>query len=957
MPSLEAIEQALALIERRPVNRGYFFSKLESPDWIEPLVEAGYFKDPPPPRVNGDFVSYPVWPESKYLARMAPVAPTQVADVIRQIPETDNINVHEDLARAVIHLPAESMVRWAGQEARWVQLQHHIQYPLSKALGDVIERLVSLGKIRAAMELARSLLTIRCVVDSDRAKSVSDALQPGGSGVKESDSEQADEEDPGVSELAASVVAELSSRIDGLLSPYEYRQFVERHVPGLVRRGGIKVFEMLCDLLEDAIESDKLGRDDGGFGRPAIEAHGQNYRDDVSDALIDAIRDTSVQLVDAGVALEAVAESLGGRKSPMFRRMVLHLAAEKHSRDPELVAELVVCEEHFLDERLLHEYSRLLGLVYPILDDDRRNRVMKWISDGPPFHDSFTGDDEERRSWTIYWQRRRLAWIHSHLDDGWKERYAQVVDEIGEPENPDFRSYTTTWMGPTSPINAEELGSRSAEEIARYVKSWQPSGDPRSPEPEGLARTLEAVVAEAPAEFLQAHRAFLEGPVRYVSAVLRGLSQAVRDDVAIDWPTTIDLMSWLSARQSEDSELRWARQDCIRLLEEGLKGNLVDIRLRKAVWSIIDTIADDKDPSPEDDSKHASDLATRSINTVRGNALHAVVNYSLWVYRSVMGTSEAKLGAFGMRVIPEVRARLERHLDPAIDPSPAIRSVYGQWFPYLVLLDDAWASQQVTSIFPDDQPELRDAAWETYLRRCPVYNRPFQLLRDQYLEAVDRLDETEGHDSSTRENIGGFLGEHLVLLAGRGLIAWSDQDGLLRQFFEKAAPDEARRAIWRVGRDLSREENDIPEDALDRLERLAEELLELLKKHGRERMGHLSRLGWWIASGRFDPEWTLDRLQRLIELAGAAEPSFAVMDCLVEISKNNPTEAFKVLRTWLNTERSDQRVLVGRKESTMAILQAALKQPATQDAARSFIHQLGAAGYLDFRDLLADRQG
>ena len=412
MPSPATVARALELIGKGAVNHAYFFSNLESHEWIEPLVAEGFFRYPPPPQERSDLVHYPTWPESGYLARMAPVAPTQVAEVIRQIPETDNINVHEDLARAVIHLPAKSMARWAGKEARWVQLQRHIQFPLGNALGDVVQRLVSLGKIRAAMELARSLLTIRCVVDSDHLRSVSDSPQPGGSGVKTSDSEQADEEDPEVSELAASVVAGLSSRIVGLLSSYEYRQFVERHVPVLVRRGRIKAFEMLCDLLEDAIQSDNLGRFDGAFGRPAIEPHGQNYRDDVSDALIDAIRDASVQLVDAGVALEAVVESLGRRKAPILRRMILHLAAEKHSRDPELAAELAVCEEHFLDERLLHEYSRLLGLVYPILGDDRRDRVMKWISDGPPFHDSFAGDDDERRKWTIYWQRRRLAWIH-----------------------------------------------------------------------------------------------------------------------------------------------------------------------------------------------------------------------------------------------------------------------------------------------------------------------------------------------------------------------------------------------------------------------------------------------------------------------------------------------------------------------------------------------------------------
>ena len=954
MPSPATVAKALELIGKGAANHAYFFSKLESPEWIEPLVDAGLFKDPPPPRERGDLVSYPTWPESKYLARMAPVAPTQVAQVIGEIPDTDNVTVHEDLARAAIHLGAEPMARWATKEALWVSRQPHVGFPLGKALGTVVDRLVGVGKAGAAMELARSLLTIRCVVDLDRHRSVREPSQPYESGSERSNGGRADGEDREISELATSVVAGLSSRIVGLLSPYGYRQFVERHVPILLKHGEIMAFEMLCGLLEDAIKSDKLRRHDRASWRPAIEPHGQNRRDDVSDVLIDAIRDASMQLVESGESLNTVVKALARRTSPMFRRMILHLASEKHCLDPELATQLAVCEDHFRDERLLHEYSRLLGIVYPTLDDVGKNRVMKWISDGPPFHDSFTGDDEERRKWTIHWQRRRLAWIHQHLDEGWKEQYALIVDEIGEPENPDFTSYTTMWMGPTSPTTAEELGSLSAGEIAQYVRSWQPSGDPMSPEQEGLARTLEAVVAETPGEFLEAYRSFLEGPVRYVGAVLRGLSQAVRDELSIDWAATIDLMSSISARRSEDSEWRGARQDCIRLLQAGLNDDLIDIRLRKAVWTIVDAIADDTDPSPEADSQSASDLSSRSINTVRGNALHAVVAYSLWVYRSVLGTSEARLGAFGMSIISEARARLERHLDPAIDPSPTIRSVYGQWFPHLVLLDQTWARQHVASIFPDDQPELRDAAWETYLRFCHVYNLPFELLRGQYHAAVNRVDETEERDSPTRESIGGFLGEHLVVLAGRGLVVWSDDDALLRRFFENAEPDDARRAIWLIGRDLSDEEIDIPDEAADRFKRLADELLGLLKETGRERMGHLSSLGWWIASGRFDPEWTLDRLALLLALAGAADPSFEVMDCLVKMSKSHPAETFKVFRTWMNIDRPDRTVLVGGNEPARAILQNALAHPPTEDDARSIVNQLLAADHLSFRDLLAD---
>lgn len=951
MPSPEAVEQALTLIERHPVNRGYFFSKLESPDWIAPLAEAGFFKDPPPRRVNGDFVSYPGWPESRYLARMAPVAPARVADVIGRIPGTDNVSVHEDLARAVIHLDAGSMARWATGEARWISRQPRIEHPLDEALGAVVERLAGLGMTAAAMRLARSLLAIRCVVDSERLGSVRELTQPYESGVQGSNREPTHEEDRVVAEMAASVAAQLASRIVGPLSPYEYRRFVDRRLPVLLTHGGIKALEMLCDVFESAVESDKLRRYDRVIWRPAIEPHVQNGGSaDVSDVLVDAIRDASVELVDSGVALKTVVDSLGRRGAPMFKRMILHLAAERHREDPELAAELAVCEDHFRDVSLLHEYSRLLGSVFPVLDDVGRNRVMEWIGDGPQFHDSFAGDDDERRTRTIHWQRRRLAWIQRHLDEEWKRRYALIVDEIGEPENPDFTSYTTSWFGPTSPVSAEELGSRSAEEIARYVQSWKSSGDPRSPDEEGLARTLEAVVAKTPAEFLEARGLFQEGSVRYVSAVLAGLSQSVRDDTPIDWAATIDLMSWVAMRGGDDSEWRYARLSCTRLLYDGLRDDLIDIRLRKAVWTTIDGLADDTDPTPETDSQPASDLSNRCINTVRGNALHAVVGYSLWVYRSEMGTAKAKPGAFGMDRIPEVRVRLERHLDPAIDPSPTVRSAYGQWFPHLLLLDEAWARQNVKSIFPEDQRELRDAAWEAYLRRGPVYNLPFELLRQKYHEAVDRLDEMEERDLPRRERVGGALGEHLVILAGRGLVSWSDDDALLRRFFENAAPEDADRAIWLVGRDLADGDTDLSDDAVERFRRLAEDLLGMLEENGRERMGHFTSLGWWIASGRFDPEWTLDRLARLVELAGGAKPSFGVTDYLVDVSRNHPSEALEVFRMLVNADglrRGPKHV-----RSARVILRAALADPSSHDAARSFIEQLLAAGHLDYRDLL-----
>ena len=954
MPSPATVAKALELIGKGAVNHSYFFSKLESPEWIRPLTEAGFFRDPPPRRVNGDFVSYPTWPESKYLARMAPVAPNLVADVIGRIPDTDNITVHGDLARAVIHLSPRSMAQWATKEARWVSRQLRIEFPLDEALGAVIERLARAGEAAAAMDLARSLLTIRCVPDSGRHGSVREPSQAYESGVERSNGESADEEDPEAVELAAPMVAVLSSRIVGRLSEYEYRQFVERHVPLLLTHGGISTLEMLSDLLEHAIESDKLRRYDGAIWRPAIEPHAQNKLNEVADALIDAVRDGSMQLVDSGTEIRSVAAVLGGRRGTIFQRMVVHLAAEQSTGHPEFAAEVALSENRFFDQDLLHEYSRLLGSIFPTLDQEQKSLVFRWIGRGPEFRDSFTGGDEERRKWKLHWQAPRLAWIREHLDGEWKKRCARIVEELGEPEHPDFTSYTTSWMGPTSPVGVKDLEAMSISEVLGYLASWEPTGDPMSPDREGLARVLEEVVGRSPGEFLSASDSILAMRVRYVVALLRGLCQAIREERIVDWTSVMALVSEISTRHPRDREWREGRLQCVRLLEAGLKDDVIPFGLRSAVWAVIDSAADNPDPSPEDDAESTLDVATTSINTVRGEAMHAVVQYALWVYRSVMDARPGDSPAFDLNRIPEVRKRLDRHLDPAIEPSPSVRAVYGQWFPHLTLLDADWTEKNTDRIFSDRCPELRDAAWQTYLRFCPVYNRPFQLLRDQYAAAVHRLPGSEDDTAIARGHPERRLGEHLLLMVGRGILSWSDEDALVRRFFESAKPNDAQGAIYRIGREFHRQETEFPAEVLERYESLTEGLLGFLEEAGGERMGHFSSLGRWIASGRFDSKWTLAHLHRLIRLAGTAKPYPDVMDCLVELVEAHPAETFEVFRFWVNVDQAERRLILRRSEAARTILKTALANHATSAEARALLDRLGADGYLSFRDLLKE---
>ena len=61
----------------------YFFDNLKTAEWVTPLREAGFFRDPLGPVAQGDTMVFPIWPQSRYLARIADQSPEAVLAAIK----------------------------------------------------------------------------------------------------------------------------------------------------------------------------------------------------------------------------------------------------------------------------------------------------------------------------------------------------------------------------------------------------------------------------------------------------------------------------------------------------------------------------------------------------------------------------------------------------------------------------------------------------------------------------------------------------------------------------------------------------------------------------------------------------------------------------------------------------------------------------------------------------------
>jgi len=90
----------------RPVQRHYFFSRLEHLAWLQPLAEAGYFRAPDLVVDSRGFRRPRPWPEGEFLIRVAGADPKIVVELLLAIPHgNQNPIVWDVVSRAALALP------------------------------------------------------------------------------------------------------------------------------------------------------------------------------------------------------------------------------------------------------------------------------------------------------------------------------------------------------------------------------------------------------------------------------------------------------------------------------------------------------------------------------------------------------------------------------------------------------------------------------------------------------------------------------------------------------------------------------------------------------------------------------------------------------------------------------------------------------------------------------------
>lgn len=810
----------------------------------------------------------------------------------------------------------------------------------------------------------------------------------------------------GQEEQALALARSLFTRLLHAEAPFDTwqsNQILRNNLPTLIEYSGKDALEVFCDTLDTTINSfESLGEASSYTWpwRPAIEDHGQNAPDgfhEPRNLLVSVVRDAAKLAVEQrSVPAEDVVRLLERRPGRIFRRLALYILSLFPDTVPNLVAERLTDRTLFDDPDCRHEYTLLSHAGFAHLSKEEQNTMLGWIEGGPDvqaykaFYEKQTGKqptDELLADYTNHWQGDWLARLGPDLPPEWQQRYESLVGAYGPTEHPEFVSYMSVtdahWAAPASRLSNEDLRAMSVKEIISYLESWQPTPSSEKdfmnplPSREGLGRVLTNAIEADPERFAQKARQFRGLRPIYVSAVLAGFENAARQKRPFPWLPILDLCLWIIQQQAKPTKRkgialarkeRWApaRKTMVHLLSLGFESSSVEmpVDLRLKVWVVLQPLSEDEDPTPEHEAQRSGPTMepfTLAMNTIRGEAMEAVIRYALWFRRHKEQESQGqKDSEFGLDDMSDVREVLNWHLDPQHDPSLAIRSVYGRLFPQLVLLDSPWAAEQAPKIFSTEQTNshLRDAAWEAYVIFNPPYNNVFDILPEEYARAVELIGTlpTRGrnyYDPDQR------LAEHLITLYCRGKVEIDEPQGMLSRFFTNAPEVLRKHMLTFIGRDLysvNQTNQAVLPDAIPRLQALWEWRVNRARQASSpaSHTNELAAFGWWFSSGMFDEDWAIAQLEGVLKMGGTLEALHLVIGRFVTLSATIPLPVLRCVSLLTQSDKERWRML-GSNEQIRTILMNALQSSDGQaiEEATDLTNRLILYGYTHLLDLLA----
>ena len=762
---------------------------------------------------------------------------------------------------------------------------------------------------------------------------------------------------------------------------WEYQQILENGIRPLCEQEPYQIARILIDATASMIrlskhqeELDKEGDEDSSefwcrrLNRPTWHLL------DTKEMLVHTLTFACEKVYEKSLeSIEGLDQALRNQRWKVFKRLRQHLyALNPNEQTLPWIREFILeykdyakWEHHYEFQRMIRKACEHFGVS--LLSEEERMAIFDAILSGPPRGERSPEEFQQRQR---YFHRMQLQ-PFARLLTGEYQNYFQESEDASNEDPPNDEDYspvgqvkggTVSYRSPRSP---EELAGLGDEELLTYINTWQEVRpwyeEDRYEDDQWIGINIGALADAFQIVFKDTiipdkerltfwieNRDQIERPV-YVRAIVLAIQEHVKEQHYEQLERWFEFCEWvLSHPDAESDRGEWgdesrehsdwgsSRRAVGDFIGECLKEDMnVPFTARELLANILRLLCTQFDRQLDHNEPvvlNHNDQITEAINKTRSRALEDLVKFGLWVRRHD-DTDK----------VPEVTAILvERFKDNAEYPlTMPEHAQLGRYYVQLWDMNQRWAVEHKAVFFPQDNLPVWIEAFGSFLCFTRPFKPIFEVLRDNFVFALDHLPKIEDGEIVDK------LGQHFFIYYLWEVYPLKGKDSLLERFYEKTKNDPQWWANLsnHVGWSVRKSSEHLEQGLIDRTIaffdwRLAEKEPEELRK-----------IAFWLKAEYFDPDWRLDAYSKILDV----NPSdfggilLGILEGMLESHTAKVVECFAKI-----TDAIDQN---GhhyiRADKAKVILKAGLnnEDESVRENAERAQENLLSAGYFGFLDI------
>lgn len=517
---------------------------------------------------------------------------------------------------------------------------------------------------------------------------------------------------------------EINNDIEPLVEEYWFAELVKKHKEELSKYSGKEIAEIIINKIKEIKK-----KDPHSFNMvwiPTIESHEQkSFPERYESQLIDLLVECLINLANDEIV--ETTNALLKSEFDIFRRISFYVTGRKFDVLKDIFFSLDF--NPLEDFNIKHEVYELLKLNANKFSDDKIKILIKWIEEKNYYLDDVKS--EEKDSVLAY---RKKEWYLALLSSEYptiQENYSKY-DEINDakPEHPGFVSWSTSWVGESTPMEEFQIEKSTIDELIKIIKEFKEEKGFRKPTVRGFADTIQRDVEKQPSKYSDALDKFKDVDLAYVCSILRGFINIATKNinerkliVELNWENILSFLNefindsfWEAGHTGEFNYKEWFIAEVARLIEGGTKldDTAFDVKLLPIAKDILLKLTKHEFYYPTNTEDHVS----FTLNSTEGKILDAMINYSFRVYRKVDKIFDDDI---------------KEHFNKRIDEKKYLEvfTTLGQYFPQFNILDKEWVKGKFDLIFPKDNDEILNASISGLFSNTTVYSNFYSLLKEK----------------------------------------------------------------------------------------------------------------------------------------------------------------------------------------------------------------------------------